>query len=223
MTASRPIIATMACVAILGLLKLYTNFVANMPRLQNQVITLDQATGDYALEITLTFRAESDAFDVVDPYAMKITLDGVDEPVLMREDPVAAGIPIRVEPVNGLKVGENEFFIDVKIAENTTNDGFDNAGDNGFGSVEDSVDDGFATIDGFDNETPSDDDPVDDSANLLLSQAMRFRILRGDTVIADTTLWSEPGETIGGSISVLIEENAVADDTSVHDHDGHQH
>ena len=158
MTASRPIIATMACIAILGLVKLYTNFVANMPRQQNQVITLEQATGDYALEITLTFRAESDAFDVIDPYAIKVTLDGVDDPVLMREDPVAAGVPIRVEPVKGLKVGENEFFVGIKIAENASNDGFDSADDDGFGTVSGDEDDGFATIDGFDTETPSDDD-----------------------------------------------------------------
>ena len=223
MTASRPIIATMACIAILGLVKLYTNFVANMPRQQNQVITLEQATGDYALEITLTFRAESDAFDVIDPYAIKVTLDGVDDPVLMREDPVAAGVPIRVEPVKGLKVGENEFFVGIKIAENASNDGFDSADDDGFGTVSGDEDDGFATIDGFDSETPSDDDQADDIGSTLLSQAMRFRIFRGDTVIADTTLWSEPGEAIGGKISVNIDESATGDSTTEHDHDGHQH
>ena len=150
MTASRPIIATMACVAILGLVKLYTNFVANMPRQQSQVITLEQATGDYALEITLTFRAESDAFDVVEPYAIKVTLDGVDDPILMREDPVDAGVPIRVEPVKGLKVGENEFFVDIKIAESTSNYGFENTGDDGFGADDAGFgdeDNGFSTED----------------------------------------------------------------------------
>ena len=47
--------------------------------------------------------------------------------------------------------------------------------------------------------------------------------VNGDTVIADTTLWSEPGEAIGGKISVNIDESATGDSTTEHDHDGHQH
>lgn len=225
MVASRPIIAVAACAAILGLVKSYTSFVANMPKQQTAVIQLEEAAGVYALEVTLTFRAESDAFDVVDPYAIKVTLDGVADPIVLREDPVDAGVPIRIEPIEGLKIGENEFFVDVKVAESEDDGGFADSSNDGFGTNSENLDDGFTTVDGFDEIDEAGtvgNDSGDQSSDGLLSRAMRLRILRGENVISENTLWSEPGHAIGGKIIVVINEEAMVDEDETHSHIGHE-
>ncbi len=71
--------------------------------------------GTFGLDITLSFTAQPDSFEVKThetdkPTSLIVRLNGKE--ILRRYDEVAAGIPVLVEPVKGLVDGVNEFYVE---------------------------------------------------------------------------------------------------------------
>ena len=71
--------------------------------------------GTFGLDITLSFTAQPDSFEVKTdetekPTSLLVRLNGKE--ILRRYDEVAAGIPVLVEPVRGLVDGVNEFYVE---------------------------------------------------------------------------------------------------------------
>ncbi len=69
--------------------------------------------GAFGLDITLSFTAQPDSFGVKTdekPTSLLVRLNGKE--ILRRDDEVAAGIPVLVEPVRGLVEGVNEFYVE---------------------------------------------------------------------------------------------------------------
>jgi len=69
--------------------------------------------GRFGLDITLSFTAQPDSFGVdtdEKPTSLLVRLNGKE--ILRRDDEVAAGIPVLVEPVRGLVEGVNEFYVE---------------------------------------------------------------------------------------------------------------
>lgn len=77
-----------------------------------------KAVDVYAVEITATLRVEPDAFSL-EKFSMLLKLDG--KPLLERKDRVEPGTVLRIEPVLGIVVGENEFFFEANPPDDQIN------------------------------------------------------------------------------------------------------
>ena len=172
------------------------------------------ATGDYAIEITLSFDARGDAFD---PTALLVRLDGKD--LLEKTTPLDAGTPVRIHPVQGLIVGVNELFIQVGTGQSEAKPSLaepDLFAEAGFGQEEPSPDEFGLTTE---QDTTSSNEP----AGIGLAKAIRVRVFDGDEVLVEKTVWSEPGETISSAIVVDIPENQQSLSEKSDNHVGHNH
>ncbi len=78
-----------------------------------------QAASDYWLEVTPTFSVTSDPFalQVGDESSGGLVIWLQNREVLRIHDDLQEGLPIEVKPLEGLVVGENEFFIKAQPAE----------------------------------------------------------------------------------------------------------
>jgi hypothetical protein len=74
-----------------------------------QEFTRVEAAGIYALELTATFPVEADAF-TLNKTALTLSLNG--KMVLKRTENLGAGERVKVDKVDGIKIGENEFFLE---------------------------------------------------------------------------------------------------------------
>ena len=85
------------------------------PQKNVEMRTQTTPEGSFGLDITLSFTAQPDSFEVKadeskKPTSLLVRLNGKD--ILRRQDEVAAGIPVLVEPVRGLVDGVNEFYVE---------------------------------------------------------------------------------------------------------------
>lgn len=78
----------------------------------------EKASGIYAVEITATFAAEPDAFSI-HKFSVLLKLDG--KPLLENKEKIEAGKSMRVEPVPGIVVGENEFYFEANPLDEELN------------------------------------------------------------------------------------------------------
>jgi len=173
----RPLLVLVMAAAIWGSLTLFQNFRASLPKPEAIENLRDDAQAEYSIAITLTFDAQGDAFS---PTALRVSLDGVTDPVFESDTTVQAGVPVLISPVAGIKVGVNELLIEV-------------------GSGTDST----------------------EATQQHLAHAIRVQVMADEVVIAERTLWSEPGNTISGLVVIDVPENSAAK-TAVED-EGHQH
>ncbi len=99
-------------VLLVGGVALYMDARATAAPLQEFI--REEAQGRFILEITPTFSAEPDPFgldlDGSGKTALLLQLDGKE--ILKRSDTLTAGEVIRLDPVPGLKIGVNEFFLE---------------------------------------------------------------------------------------------------------------
>ena len=203
----RPLLVLVMATAVWGSLTLFQKFRASLPKpeaVENVRVT---AQSVYAIEITLTFDAQGDAFS---PLALRVSLDGVDEPLFESNTAVRAGVPVLISPVVGIKVGVNELLIEV-------GSGTDSRGDSGSAGGSGAADGAaFAVLGGT-------DEPAATEAPLYqIARAIRVQVMANEEVIVDQTLWSEPGNTISGLIVIDVPENTAASATPA-EHEGHEH
>ena len=194
----RPLLVVMMAFGVWGTLKSYEWFHSSLPVQQRVEQIRNTAEGEYSVVTTLTFDASGDEFD---PLAMRITLEGR---VLFESfENQKAGVPVVVSPVPGLKTGINELLVEVG---------------SGTASVESVGDDPFADSGFGESSVPAVKAPT-----LPVARAIRIQVLLGDQVVADQTLWSEPGEPVVGLIILDIPRNlSLPAGSPAHDQ-GHDH
>lgn len=109
----RIIIAALICVAFIGGLSFYMNSRADSAAAPTVAYRAEAAEKSYALEITPTFAVEPDPFALQTeggdlPPALLVRLG--EKEILRETETLAAGLPIRVDPLEGLVVGINEIW-----------------------------------------------------------------------------------------------------------------
>lgn len=157
----RPILALLVVATLLGGLQTYMWL---RPRPARSVAAFEPtAAGIFEVEITLTFAAGPDPFalDLGDAPSLLVTFRGRD--LLRMTEKVPAGEPIRIEEVDGVVAGANEFFVAA---------------------------------------TPTAQDAT-------VARAIRVRILRDGSTVAEQSLWSDPGESVDGVVVVHVDAYAT--------------
>ena len=164
----RPFLAVLITTTLIGGIYGYTRFTSHIRPARSEVREVI-ASGQFAIDITLTFDAQGDEF--ANP---SVLIKFQDQVLLERSDRVQAGQPLRISNVDGVQVGENDVFVQVTPEDSTgSND--------------------------FDLETE-----LESSAPVELSRAIRVRMFRDDSVVAEKTVWSEPGQPVSGLIPVTV-------------------
>lgn len=113
----RPLLVLVMATAVWGSLTSFESFRASLPKPEAVENVRADAHSEYAITITLTFDAQGDAFS---PLALRVSLDGVDEPLFESNTRVRAGVPVLISPVAGIKVGVNELLIEVGSGTDST-------------------------------------------------------------------------------------------------------
>jgi hypothetical protein len=113
----RPLLVLVMVAAVWGSLTSFQKFRASLPKPEPVENVRAAAQSVYAIAITLTFDAQGDAFS---PLALRVSLDGVEEPLFESNTTVQAGVPVLVSPVEGIKVGVNELLIEVGSGKDST-------------------------------------------------------------------------------------------------------
>ena len=154
----RPLLAIVLTTGILGGLQAFLSFrKTDGPYVGAQLI---QATGEYALELTLSFDAGPDPFglDAEDTPSVLVSLAG--QELLRRTDTISASQPLLIPSVAGLVVGRNEIFVQASSADTSS----------------------------------------------LRPRALRLRVLRDGTSLAEQSLWANSGEPVQGTIIAEVPE-----------------
>ena len=191
----RPLLVLVMATIAWGSLTLFQKFRASLPTPKAVENVRADAQSEYAIAITLTFDAQGDAFN---PLALRVSLDGVAEPLFESKTTVRAGVAVLISPVAGIKVGVNELLIEVGSGTDSSVDST-----NAFGSG-------------------SADREITEAAVQQVAHAIRVQVLANEEVIVDQTLWSEPDDAVGGLILIDVPENSDARSTPV-EHAGPQH
>ena len=193
----RPLLVLVMATAVWGSLTSFEKFRASLPKPKAVENVRVDSQNVYAIAITLTFDAQGDAFS---PLALRVSLDGVEEPLFESNTAVPAGVPVLISPVAGIKVGVNELLVEV-------GSGTDSPGD----SV------GALALVGGTDDTAATEAPLHQVAH-----AIRVQVMANQEVIVDQTLWSDPGSTISGLIVIDVPGNSAAKAAAAED-EGHQH
>ena len=179
----RPLLAIAVIAVALGSVKAYTSFVGSATGRDHGQFQETDAEGRFHLELTLSFDARGDAFN---PESVLLKLHG-GRILLQIEEPVPAGRVLVVDPVEGIVVGTNEFYLKVATGE------AESGGESVFSLPGD--------------ETSDESLPAGDR-----SRAVRVRIFQDDQLVAEKTLWSEPGQAVEGIIALHVADFAVRPD-----------
>ena len=171
----RPLLAIAVIIGALGSVRAYVSFVNSATGREHQQFQETAAEGRFHLDLTLTFDARSDVFNLE---SVLLSLHG-DTPLLKIEEDVPAGTVLVVDPVEGIVVGENEFYLKVATGE------AESGGESAFSLPGD--------------ETSDESLPAEDR-----SRAVRVRVFQDDQLVAEKTLWSEPGQAVEGIIAVHL-------------------
>jgi hypothetical protein len=100
----------------MGSLSLYTHEREVVrPQTSNEIRAQKGPEGIFGMDITLSFSAQPDAFEVrtnkiEKPATLLVLLNGHE--ILRRDDKITAGIPILVRPIKGLGDGVNEIYVE---------------------------------------------------------------------------------------------------------------
>jgi hypothetical protein len=176
----RPFFALIVVLTTLGSVALYCYFVETLPARPSSEDVLLVAEGKFNVEITLTFDANADTAFVIDPTSVLVSLEGRN--LINSSEAFTAGRPVIAEDVAAVKVGPNEFWVEVHAGD---------AADEGRDSFSIGLD-----------ETAGEE-------KVAVARAVRVRILRDGIPIAEQTLWSEPGEPVEGKVSVVVPADEI--------------
>ncbi|MFP6753016.1 MAG: hypothetical protein VB855_15145 [Pirellulaceae bacterium] len=187
----RPLLAIAVIAVALGSVKAYTSFVSSATGRDHGQFQETDAEERFHLELTLSFDARGDAFN---PESVLLKLHG-GRILLQIEEPLPAGTVLVVDPVEGIVVGTNEFYLKVATGE----------------------DDSDAAAFSLSTE----DAPAESTAAAGLegsdkSRAVRIRVFQDDQPIAERTIWSEPGQAVDGIVTIQVSAAAGPADEHTH-------
>lgn len=109
----RPVLAIMIWIVLIGGLSMYIH--ARERINPGRSYEVSAAADNLALEVTTTFDVEPDPFALrtdaeTDAAALLVRINGKE--VLRRSDRMERGVPLRLEPVQGLIQGRNEIYLE---------------------------------------------------------------------------------------------------------------
>lgn len=117
----RPVLALLLSLTIFGAVGGYLQFLREvriaLAKQEQQADREVAAKDQFSLEVTLTFDAGGGSAFSVEPAqapALRVLLRGRE--VLRIDEPLAAGTPVRVEKIEGVVEGANEFFVEAHPA-----------------------------------------------------------------------------------------------------------
>ncbi|QDU92733.1 hypothetical protein [Lignipirellula cremea] len=181
---TRPLLALTLGVAILGLVKFYMVFQASIPSQQLALIP-PAATGKFRVDVTLTFATSADQFALSDDSSgLQVRLAGSE--LYRAVSPLPAGEVLTIDDPP-IVVGKNEIWLKAVPADTQ---------DFGAGPAL-PADDGF----GFSAGEPAAAAP---DLPRQLSHAVRIRVQRDQAVLVDTTLWSDRGAPVEGTVPFTV-------------------
>ncbi len=183
----RLVLAAVFSLAVLGTVKGYMLFLHSLPAVaSHRLSAASAARGHFRVDVTLSFTARADAFSV-EPMSLALSLQG-GQRLLELTEPIQAGRVVTIDPVEGITEGLNELFIEIGTAADE-DVGASPEGADGFGAG-----------------------PVLAANGAAVARAVRVRVLRDDVVIAEETVWSDPGEPVTGRIILDVPPAAGVDD-----------
>jgi hypothetical protein len=112
----RILLALLICTAFIGGMQAYFHYRDHAAKPVKQ-FTRPAATGKYRLELTATFPVEPDPYG--QGRALLLNLDG--KTVLELKKRAEAGQALRVDPLPGVAVGENEFYFEANPPDDQLN------------------------------------------------------------------------------------------------------
>lgn len=118
----RPVLVIVLATAILGGMQVFLN--ANRPVAadQHEGLKLIQASGEYAVDVTLTFEAGPDEFAIDaagDAPSLLVQMNGNE--LLRRTDTISTDeSPIQILGIEGVVVGKNEFFVQASPSDQSS-------------------------------------------------------------------------------------------------------
>ena len=177
----RPFFAILFAILIIAFIYQYTQF-TNRIRPKPLQISERQASGTYDVRIVCTFDAEGDVFGIPRRAALSVAFR--DRVLLERDEFIAAGQVIEVKDVPDIKVGWNDFSIQVNPKQSGAQ----------------------ASDDAFSLDSPG---AADQSA--AIARAVRVEIRRSGVVVAEQVIWSSAPGPFGELVRIEVSES-VDDD-----------
>ena len=114
----RPVLALVLTVAILGGMQLFMASQRGAGHDHHRGANVIRGAGEYSVELTLTFDAGKDEFGLdAEGDAPSVLLQLHGQTLLQRIDHVPSSATLEVKPVEGIVVGENEFYLQVAPAD----------------------------------------------------------------------------------------------------------
>jgi hypothetical protein len=153
----------------------------------------EAADGSYSVDFTLTFDVDSNVFAGFEEYAFRARL--ADTVLLESNERIPAGKPLRIDNVDGIKVGRNEIWVYASPAKETVKN----------------LSEQNAFI-GFDDTNASVAPDENDNSQFAVDRAIRVRISRDGEVVAEKTLWSQDNQAVQGTIELLVAGDSTKSD-----------
>ena len=189
----RPLLAVGVIVVALGSVQAYITFVGSVTGGKYGRIELTAAEGRFHVNLTISFNARATVFE---PESVLFKLHG-GRTLLQIEEPVPAGTVLTIDPVEGIVEGENEFYL--KVAT---------------GDVEIEEDAAFSLST---DDTLAESTAAAGPGGADKSRAVRIQVFRNDQLIVEKTIWSEVGQAVDGTVTVVVPAAGTTDD------DDHEH
>lgn len=181
----RPIVAAAIPLVLFGVVYGYAAFVSSLPTVQREEFVQEQAVGKFEIEVTLTFTAQPDWGDYENRsfyiLASRRAGDKSDRAIVSYKKPIPPGEPLLFNVEGSVVQGTNQFDV------------FAGVGDEELSAT---AADAFGAYD----EEPAE------TASFSQQRAMRIRILKDGAPLSDTTLWSQPGQPIRDSITLVVSD-----------------
>lgn len=193
----RILAAILIAVIVLGGTGLYIRFSESITPVPINM-SEEAARGAYSIDFTLTFDIDSNVFAGFDEYGFRAEL--ADVVLLESNDRIPAGKPLRIENVDGVKVGRNEIWVYASPASETAAK-----------SPETSAFGGF-------NEEDAEDLSDNNETQFAVDRAIRVRISHDGEVVAEKTLWSQDNQAVQGTIELFVQGESKDE----HDHENEE-
>ena len=192
----RPLLAVGVIVVALGSVQAYITFVGSVTGGKYGRIEQTAAEGRFHVNLTISFNARATVFE---PESVLFQLHG--RTLLQTEEPVPAGTVLSIDPVDGIVEGVNEFYLKVATGDEETEETEENA------AFSLSADD-----------APGESTAAAGPGGADKSRAVRIQVFRDDQLIVEETIWSEVGQAVDGTVTLLVPAGSGTTDDDDHEH-----
>ena len=189
----RPLLAVGVIVVALGSVQAYITFVGSVTGGKYGRIEQTAAEGRFHVKLTISFNAHATVFE---PESVLFQLHG--RTLLRMEEPVPAGTVLPIDPVDGIVEGVNEFYLKVATGDEETEEN--------------------AAFSLLADDAPGESTAAAGPGGADKSRAVRVQVFRDDQLIVEETIWSELGQAVDGTVTLLVPAGSGTTDDDDHQH-----